>query len=85
MKIQLVSLIVGVSFALPVSAFAQSSYCDALSHQYQKYVGSQNDRRPQGTPPDVATAMSKCSSDSASAIPVLEQALKNAKVDLPPH
>jgi hypothetical protein len=85
MKIQLVSLIVGVSLALPVAAFAQSSYCDALSHQYQKYVGSSNDRRPQGTPPDVATAMSKCSTDSASAIPVLERALKDAKIDLPPH
>jgi len=85
MKIQLASLIIGASLVLPATAFAQSSYCEALSHQYQKYVGSAQDRHPQGTPADITAAMSKCDTDSASAIPVLENALKNAKIDLPLH
>jgi len=71
---------------LPFAAFAQSNdsaYCTALGDKYNTYVLSSGGRSHNTAPPDVATAISKCSSDPASAIPVLEKTLNNAKVSLP--
>jgi len=72
----------------PVVAVAQSSdatYCSALSNKYNTYVLTRGSRGAKQTPPaDIANAMSKCqSSDVTSAIPVLEKALEDAKIDLP--
>ena len=69
-------------------AFAQSNdatYCTALTDTYNKYVLTSGSRGARQTPTaDIAAAMSKCStSDAGAAIPVLENALKAAKVDLP--
>ena len=65
---------------LPVVASAQSTdaqYCGKLSAEIRRVTGT-------GSAPDtVSAAMTKCSSDPASAIPVLEQHLKNNKVTLP--
>jgi len=90
MKILTLCIVAGVSFAAPGLAFAQSgsdsTYCTALSHQYTKYVSNPNDKNPMGTPADVGSAMGKCqSADASSAIPVLEKALKDQKVPLPPR
>jgi hypothetical protein len=96
MKILYICSMVSAAAILPAAAFAQTNtanasasdakYCAALSHQYQKYVSSAEDRHPQGTPANVTAAMTKCQSgDAASAIPVLENALKDQKVDLPPR
>jgi hypothetical protein len=89
--VQLAAVIVSMSLVWPVVASAQSkesdaTYCTALSHDYQKYVSSAEDRHPQGTPADINAAMAKCQSgDTASAIPVLENALRNQKINLPPR
>jgi hypothetical protein len=72
--------------ALPFAASAQSKdskYCSALGDKYNTYVLSSGGKSHNTTPPDIANAISKCSSDSASAIPVLEKALNAAKVSLP--
>jgi hypothetical protein len=77
-----------VAFALPASAVAQmedAQYCTALTNKYLLYVSSSLDRRPRPPPADVSTAMSKCSSDAQASIPVLEKALRNAQIALPPH
>jgi hypothetical protein len=73
--------------ALPVSAGAAESdaaYCAALAQKYQRYVSAgESSRRGQQPDANVETAIGRCRSDSASAIPVLEQALRNARIDLP--
>lgn len=57
-----------------------SAYCKALSAKYRQTLS------PITTPAvSVPEAMSKCDSDPASAIPVLERALTDGKVALPPR
>jgi hypothetical protein len=85
MYFRLLSLFV-VAAALPTVASAQSAdakYCSALSDKYQTYAQDNGGKSHNAPPAEVAAAMSKCSTDSASAIPVLEGALKAAKVTLP--
>jgi len=68
-------------------AFAQSddaTYCQAMSDKYTRYVQNSETTRHTSRPPvAISDAMSKCKSDSAHSIPVLEKALKDAKIDLP--
>lgn len=68
-------------------AFAQSNdtkYCNALSASYDQYVESSGGRGGKQAPmANVETAKSKCQSDPASAIPVLEGVLKDNKISLP--
>jgi len=75
--------------ALPLCASAQqadAAYCAKLGQAYQKYVGD-NEAQHRGQQRDatVTAAITKCGTDSASSIPVIEKALKDAKVDLPPR
>jgi hypothetical protein len=88
MKIVTKSLIVGASLMLPVVAFAQSNdakYCEALTSKYQQYAGAREQQhRGQMLDATIGTAIAKCKAgDTATGIPVLEKALKDAKVDLP--
>ena len=75
---------------LPAAALAQSNdatYCSALADKYQRYVG-QNETRRGARNPDAAVnnAIADCTSGkAASAIPVLQKALQDAKVELPPR
>ena len=66
--------------------FGSASYCQALAQKYQRYVGD-SDARHKGQARDsmMDATIAQCSSNSAAAILVLEQALKEAKVDLPSH
>lgn len=90
---KLVFAFAGVALAVasaPAVASAQSNdttYCTALSDTYQRYVYTRGSRGARSSPTaDVGTAMSKCTTgDAASAIPVLENALKNAGLSLPPR
>jgi hypothetical protein len=73
-----------VAAGLPLAAAAQSNdtaYCAALSNTYRHTA-------PKGASPAVTipVAMAKCAAgDTADGIPALEQALRNAKVTLPPR
>jgi hypothetical protein len=72
-----------VAITLPFVAFAQSAdvkYCMALSDSYAKVVGSSS-----STAGGVPEAMAKCKAGDASGIPVLEKALTDQKVTLPPR
>jgi hypothetical protein len=70
------------SLVMPFAALAQSAdakYCAALSAEYRKL----NPAQSSGTEAD---AMAKCAAgDTATGIPILEKALKDAKVTLPPR
>jgi hypothetical protein len=74
--------------ALPIAALAQNdpAYCAALGQKYERYVGD-NDASHRGQQRDagVAAAITQCGTNAAAAIPVIEKALKNARVDLPPR
>ena len=88
---KLASVLLGSALAVALSpgVFAQSpdtKYCTALGASYDKYVLTSGSRGSRGTAnADVDQAKSKCASDPASAIPVLEKTLKDAKVNLPPR
>jgi hypothetical protein len=76
----------GLSLVLPVAASAQSAdskYCSALSQSYEKYAQDNGGKSHNAPPADVGAAMGNCATNPTSAIPVLEKALKDAKVSLP--
>jgi hypothetical protein len=81
-------LIASAAFALPHISFAQTNdtkYCAALSEKYDSLIDTAGSKGGSATPPDVMSAMGKCKSDPASAIPVLEKALKDKRITLPPR
>ena len=71
------------AIVLPAAAFAQSAdvkYCTALSDTYAKVVGASS-----STAGGVPEAIAKCKAGDASGISVLEKALTDQKVTLPPR
>jgi hypothetical protein len=73
---------------LPCAAMAQmndADYCRALTTRYQAFVGGvERGHNPQPAPVDAQTAIEQCKAgNTAAGIPVLEQKLRDAKVDLP--
>jgi hypothetical protein len=76
-------LIACTVLALPLATAARAddaSYCKALIAKYRAEVPQTAD--PNATVP---VAMTKCQGGDYSGIPVLEQALKDNKVTLPPR
>ncbi|SEP37975.1 hypothetical protein SAMN02990966_05508 [Rhodospirillales bacterium URHD0017] len=90
MKKSIKYVVAALAVALPVMAAAQTKmsdadYCKALSDKYQTYVSNmQSGRSPMPESPDIRVAMDRCEKgDTAAGIPVLEQKLRNARIDLP--
>lgn len=85
----LVTLMVCAAAALPVSAFAQNddAYCSALAQKYQRYVGDNAFVRDRGLQRNatVDAAITACPTNAAASIPVIEKALRDAQVSLPPR
>jgi hypothetical protein len=74
----------------PLAALAQggdAAYCKALSEKYETYLANMTTgRSPQPDSVDGRVALEQCKAgNTAAAIPVLEQKLRNAKIDLPPR
>ncbi len=84
MRIKTAVVIAGLALSAPLAAFAQSAdakYCNALIDKYRNTVAKTADPAA-----EVPVAISKCQSgDTAAGIPVLEKALRDAKVELPPR
>jgi hypothetical protein len=83
------SAIVCAVILLPAASWAQqndAAYCSALAQKYQKYAGD-NEAQHRGQQRDatVDVAVTQCATKPAQAIPVLEKALTDAKVSLPPR
>jgi hypothetical protein len=71
---------------MPALAAAQgndAAYCAALAEKYDSYLDTAGDKGGRATPTEIVMAEGKCKSDPASAIPVLEKALKAARLGLP--
>ena len=75
-----------LALALPFSTVAHAddlAYCKALAAKYRSiYVYDSGHYRNSG-PADGAVAADQCLAGNTAGIPVLEQKLRNAKVDLP--
>ncbi|MFI5000174.1 MAG: hypothetical protein ACHQK9_09870 [Reyranellales bacterium] len=83
--------------ALPCVAYAQGNtssaadlrYCQALSERYMRYVSGDefsSRRSARSTEVEGSVAVAKCrEGDAATAIPILERKLVNARVGLPPR
>jgi hypothetical protein len=83
-------LAVALAACAPLAALAQSgdaAYCKALSEKYETYLANMTTgRSPQPDSVDGRVAMEQCKAGNAVAsIPVLEQKLRKAKIDLPPR
>ena len=90
MTIKSICLIAGLALASAVPASAQSNdaaYCQALIGKYQHYLSSTGSGSQAGIDNNAAArvAIDKCNAGNYSDIPALEQALHNAKLELPPH
>jgi hypothetical protein len=90
MTIKSICLITGLALAAAVPASAQSNdatYCNALANKYQHYLSTNATGRHLGVDQNASArvAIDKCNAGDYSGIPVLEQELKNAKLDLPAH
>jgi uncharacterized protein YidB (DUF937 family) len=75
-----------VASALPFAAAAQSNdaaYCKALIQSYQRYVVKTGSHSPNTGGLDGQVAMEHCRAGDTSGIPVLEQKLRGAGVELP--
>jgi hypothetical protein len=86
MNIFLKGLVAIAAISLPATAFAQSSdaaYCKALANQYERYLdsGLRLGVQPQSLRSKLSLA--ECRAGNTRGIPGLEQALRDAKVDLP--
>ena len=81
-------LVVSAAVMLPAVAMAQMSdadYCNALAQRYQTYISNTaTGRNPASPSADAQNAIAQCKAgNTVGGIPVLEQKLRDAKVDLP--
>jgi uncharacterized protein YidB (DUF937 family) len=75
-----------IASVLPLAAAAQSNdaaYCKALIQNYQRYVVKTGSHSPNTGGLDGQVAMEHCRAGDTSGIPVLEQKLRGAGVELP--
>ena len=91
MKIQSLCVAAGLALAVASPAYAQSkdvTYCQALAGKYQEFLSHGSGGRHGGANDqniDARMAADKCMKGDTSGIPVLEHALKDAKIELPAH
>lgn len=85
MTVRLIAVLCAAS--LPVATLAQSpdaAYCGALIQKYYRYVIKINSQSPNTGSLDGNVAVEQCrAGKTASGIPVLEQKLRNAGIELP--
>ena len=64
-----------------------ADYCRALAKMYETYIAKMDlGRSPMPESADIKIAMDQCDKgNTAAGIPVLEQKLRNAKINLPPR
>ena len=88
MKISAKYLAAALATASPLIASAQTSdaaYCQALAQKYQVYVSNMAVGRSPGSGTiDGTVAIEQCKAgNTAAGIPVLEQKLRDARIELP--
>jgi hypothetical protein len=81
-------LVLVTAVLIPLGASAQTTdadYCKALAQKYEVYISSKTTGRTPGAGTiDGSVAIEQCKAgNTASGIPVLEQKLRDARIDLP--
>jgi hypothetical protein len=90
MRISITSLMAAAVFLAPAMVCAQAgdaAYCKALSEKYETYLANMSTgRSPQPDSVGGRVAMEQCKAgNTVAAIPILEQKLRSARIDLPPR
>ncbi len=93
MRLAAKAIAVAVLSLLPAVSSAQTpasdvAYCHSLSQLYVRYIGHDfqyGEYARQRANNDAQVAVTKCESDTAFAIPVLERELKAQNFTLPPR
>ena len=90
MRISITSLVAAAVFLAPAMVCAQAgdaAYCKALSEKYETYLANMSTgRSPQPDSVGGRVAMEQCKAgNTVAAIPIVEQKLRNARIDLPPR
>lgn len=90
MKASIKCLAAMMAALLPLAASAQANdaaYCTALTDKYETYLVSMSTgKSPMPESADGRIAVNDCKmGNTAKGIPVLEQKLRNARIDLPPR
>lgn len=70
---------------IPAHAADDAAYCRALVDKYETYVIKTAGRGPNTGATDGSVAAAQCKQGDPAGIPVLEQKLRAAKIDLPPR
>jgi hypothetical protein len=86
MNAPLKSLLVAAAATLPGIAFAQMSdakYCSALVNKYEALLDQSQKKGEQPQNIAAKAAVEKCRAGDTSGIPVIETALRDAKITLP--
>jgi hypothetical protein len=80
----LVALAFALTLATTTSAYAGDvEYCQALVQKYHQFITKYNGHSPNPGTADGQVAVDQCQSGNPAGIPVLEQKLRDAKVELP--
>ena len=82
---RLISVLIALMPGLALAEMSDAAYCQALAQKYQAYLGNMTSgRTPMPGPVDGMVAVEQCKAgNTAASIPVLEQKLRDAKIDLP--
>lgn len=83
-------LLLGIAAALAVPATASAAddvaYCRALVAKYELLVAdSRGGRSRNQGGADTSVALEQCKSGNPAGIPVIEQKLRDSKIELPPR
>jgi hypothetical protein len=84
-RISILAMALVACAPLALAQSGDAAYCKALSEKYETYLANMmTGRSPQPDSVDGRVALEQCKAgNTAAAIPVLEQKLRSAKIDLP--
>jgi hypothetical protein len=85
-KPMLLGLALALSIPLAASAADDAAYCKALVAKYELLVAdSRGGRSRNQGGADTSVALEQCKSGNPAGIPVIEQKLRDSKIELPPR
>jgi hypothetical protein len=84
---RLISVLIALTPGGARAQMSDAAYCQALAQKYQAYLGNMTGgRTPVPGPVDGMVAVEQCKTgNTAGGIRVLEQKLRDARIDLPPR
>jgi len=78
-----VILALALPFATTAARADDLAYCQALATKYRAFIVKSGGHSPNPGTADANVAIDQCQSGNPAGIPVLEQKLRDAKIELP--